>query len=177
MGRHAKARETGAPRVPSRRERGQGLVELVLTLPVLLGITFGVLEFGTLLDRSHQLAGLTREGANMASRGVSLDSVLMVTVMNGTEVGLDRTGGAVVSRVGIQNGVPIITEQFASAGYAGRSRIGMRGGVALPLQSFGLQDGRIYHVVEAFSLYRPFTPLDAFVERVVPDTLYDRAVF
>ena len=49
----------------SRSERGQGLVELTLTLPILLTLTFGVLELGMLLDVSHSISGLTREGANM----------------------------------------------------------------------------------------------------------------
>ena len=160
-----------------RCDRGQGLVELTLTLPILLTLAFGVLELGMLLDHSHVISGLTREGANLASRGGALDSVLLVTATNGASVGLQTGGGVVASEVQIQGNVPMVVDQVATAGYTGRSRLGPLGSVATPLVGQGLSDGRTYYVVEVFAPYKPFTPLDALVGSIVPDTLYDRTVF
>ncbi len=160
-----------------RFERGQGLVELTLILPVLLTLTFGVLELGMLLDVSHSISGLTREGANLASRGGSLDSVLFVTERNGVSIGLRNGGGVIASEVEVQGGVPTVVDQVATAGYTTLSRLGLLGAQATPLVGQGLGDGRFYYVVEVFAPYHPFTPLDAFLNAVVPDTLYDRTVF
>lgn len=160
-----------------RDDRGQGLVELTLTLPILLTLTFGVLELGMLLDISHSISGLTREGANMASRGGSLDSVLLVTAKNGVSVGLQSGGGVIASEVEVQRGTPIVIDQVATGGYTGLSRLGLLGAAATPLAGQGLSDGKHYYVVEVFAPYQPFTPLDALVNSIVPDTLYDRTVF
>ena len=181
---------TRRPRIPglfrrrprrSRRvrrcDRGQGLVEVILTLPVLLTVTFGILELGTLLDISHSISGLSREGANMASRGALLDSVVTITALNGRTIGLDDRGGVIASEVEVQGGVPIVIDQFATSGYAAKSRVGTLGSTATALTGHGLQDGRRYYVVEVFAPYYPFTPLEALVQSVVPDTLYDRTVF
>lgn len=168
-GRRTTARQRG--------ERGQGLVELVLIVPVLLTVTFGILELGTLLDRSHSITALSREGANLAARGAALDSVLLVTVLNGRAIGLDAGGGVIASRLDLQGGVPVIVGQLASPGYVGRSRIGVLGSAADGLANQGLTDGRTYHLVEVFAPYHPFTPLEGFIDSIVPDTLYDRSLF
>jgi len=160
-----------------RFDRGQGLVELTLTLPVLLMVTFGVLELGMLLDVTHQISSLTREGANMASRGAPLDSVLLITRLNGRTVGLMNTGGAVVSEIEILRGVPVIRDQVASGGYTGESKLGILGATALPLVGQGLRSGKLYYAVEVFAPYHSFTPLDQLVAAIVPDVLYDRTVF
>ena len=162
-----------------RSDRGQGLVEVTLTLPVLLTVTFGILELGTLLDISHSISGLSREGANMASRGAVLDSVVMVTTLNGQMIGLDLDGGGgvIATEVEVQGGVPMVIDQFATAGYTSLSRVGSLGSPATALTGHGLQDGGRYYVVEVFAPYEPFTPLEALVQSLVPDTLYDRTVF
>jgi hypothetical protein len=165
------------PRGGRRFDRGQGLVEVTLTRPVLLTVTFGILELGTLLDISHSISGLSREGANMASRGAVLDSVVMVTTLNGRTIGLQDGGGVIASEVEVQGGVPIVIDQFATSGYTSLSRVGDLGSPASALTGQGLHDGRRYYIVEVFAPYQPFTPLEALVESLVPDTLYDRTVF
>jgi len=150
---------------------------MMLTLPVLLTVTFGVLELGTLLDVTHQISSLTREGANMASRGAPLDSVLLITTTNGQSVGLMQTGGAIVSEIEVQGSTPVILDQVASYGYVGQSRLGNLGATAAPLVGQGLRPGKLYYAVEVFSPYHAFTPLDHLVGTIVPDVLYDRTVF
>ncbi len=55
-----------------RSDSGQGLVEFSLALPIILIILLGMVEFSNAYDRVHGLAGLSREGANIASRGTAL---------------------------------------------------------------------------------------------------------
>ena len=77
----------------------------------------------------------------------------------------------------MQAGVPMVVDQVATTGYAGLSRLGLLGAPATPLVGQGLSTGKFYYVVEVFAPYQPFTPLDALVNGIVPDTLYDRTVF
>ncbi|MFV1988622.1 MAG: TadE/TadG family type IV pilus assembly protein [Gemmatimonadota bacterium] len=157
--------------------RGQDLVEFVLTLPILLVLAFGVLEFGALLDVTQSVTGLTREGANIASRGASLDSVVLVTTANGSNWDLAATGTVVATRMTVQGGVAMILDQRTAGGLGATSRVGIAGNPATAYQAQGLVDGQIYHVVEVFLPYQPFTPLQGFVGSVIPDTLYDRTLF
>ena len=65
--RHAKAygEHLGAP---ARRDvAGQAMLELVIVLPLLLGLIFTVIEFGFILGRYQVIANASREGARTAS--------------------------------------------------------------------------------------------------------------
>lgn len=58
--------------VPVRRshgrgERGAGLAEFALVLPVLLMILFGIIEFGLAFSRSQAVEAAAREGGRLAS--------------------------------------------------------------------------------------------------------------
>ena len=64
----------------ARGQRGQDLVELTILTPLLLLIVLGIIEFGSLLDSQQAMSYLSREGANIASRGAPLGEVLTVTM-------------------------------------------------------------------------------------------------
>ncbi len=48
-------------------ERGAGLAEFALVLPILLMILFGIIEFGFALRRSQAIEAAAREGGRLAS--------------------------------------------------------------------------------------------------------------
>lgn len=52
---------------PPSRERGAGLAEFALVLPVLLMILFGIIEFGFAFRRSQAIEAAAREGGRLAS--------------------------------------------------------------------------------------------------------------
>ncbi len=157
--------------------RGVELVEVVLVLPVMLTVVFGLLEFGSVFDRQHVVSGLSREAANIASRGASLDSVVQITITNGTTVGVGSDGAVIASQIDIIGGVPQVTNQTVGGNMTVASRVGLIGAPATPFVGNGLADGKTYFVVEIFLPHQPFTPLRAFIAPVIPDTLYDRSIF
>lgn len=50
-----------------RGERGAGVVEFALILPLLMMLVFGVVQFGLLLNRQQALHAAAREGARVAA--------------------------------------------------------------------------------------------------------------
>lgn len=160
-----------------RRDDGQSLAEFALVVPMMAMILFGLVELGNAFSVTHGLSTISREGANIAARGTSLDTVLQVVLTNGSDIGLPTRGGSIASEVTVQSGVPMVTAQSASSGYAGKSEIGSLGAPAASLGGLGLSDGSTHYVVEVFYDYQSITPLSNFVAGVVPSPIYERAVF
>lgn len=148
-----------------------------MVTPLLLVVTFGIVEFGSMLDSRQAIAHLSREGANIASRGAPLDTVLAVTMQNGTEINLSSRGGAVASRVFMSDGTPTIDEQIWSPGYGSASLMGGEGDDVLEMSGLGLSEGASVYVLEIFYDRPDWTPLKNFFSGSLPDVLYDRAVF
>ncbi|MEN8144347.1 MAG: TadE/TadG family type IV pilus assembly protein [Gemmatimonadota bacterium] len=159
------------------REDGQSLVEFALIVPLMAVILFGLVEVGNAFTVAHGLSTISREGANIAARGTQLDTVLTVVMATGSEFGLPTRGGSIATEVTVQSGVPMVTAQTASSGYAGQSRIGALGAPATQLSGIGLSEGTTHYVVEVFFDYQSITPLSNFVSDVVPSPIYERAVF
>lgn len=53
-------------------ERGQGLIEFAMLLPMLIVILLGVVEIGYALVDQHVVTKISREGSNLISRDISL---------------------------------------------------------------------------------------------------------
>lgn len=152
-------------------------MEFALIAPLLIVILFSIVEIGSAFAVAHSLSTVSREGANIAARGTALDTVLQVVLLNGSDVGLQANGGTIVSKVTLQSGDPVITEQVASSGYAGMSELGAVGATATELNGLGLADGATHYVVEVFYIYNSITPLSNFVSGVIPNPMYERAIF
>jgi len=56
---------------PLKRERGQGLVEMVLVLPFLLVLVVGIVEAGVALNRQLTVVNAAREGARFGAFGAT----------------------------------------------------------------------------------------------------------
>ena len=100
------------------------MVEAVFVVPLLLLLLLGLIESGNGLSIKHKMAVLTREGANIASRGTSLQETLNVVMNGGDEIQLSENGGAVVTRVVVVDGDPVIDAQTAYGGFESSSRLG-----------------------------------------------------
>lgn len=160
-----------------RRDDGVELVELVVVLPFLLIMSFGILELGNALDKAHGISTLSREGANIAVRGTALDTVAAVTMSNGASIGLDVRGGTIVSRILVEGGAPTLKEQVATSGYDGLSRVGQVDSTVSKYAGAGLIDGQQLFAVEIFYDHQKVTPLSRILGPIIPDTMYDVSVF
>jgi hypothetical protein len=148
-----------------------------MVLPLILFLLLGMLEIGNALAVSHTLSRLSREGANIASRGTSLDTVLTVMATNGSDIQLGRRGGSVVSKVAVRSDGILVLDQVITPGLEDRSRIGTIGSNPVSFASYGLEAGNTHYVVEIFYHYRPITPFARLFESALPDPIYERAVF
>ena len=148
-----------------------------MVLPLVLFLFLGMLEIGNALAVSHSLSRLSREAANIASRGTNLDTVLTVVDASGSDIHLGERGGSVVSRIEVDSGGLEIIDQVASPGFLKQSRLGARGTSPVSFASYGLEAGNTHYVVEIFYRYRPITPFARLFESALPDPMYERAVF
>jgi Flp pilus assembly protein TadG len=148
-----------------------------MVLPLMLFLFLGMVEIGNALAVSHTLSRISREGANLASRGTSLDTVVSLVATNGADIHLARRGGSVVSRITMEESGPRILSQVSSPGLEDRSRVGASGAQAASFASYGFETGNTVYVVEVFYHYRPITPFARLFESALPDPLYERAVF
>ncbi|MFC1531380.1 TadE/TadG family type IV pilus assembly protein [Gemmatimonadota bacterium] len=160
-----------------RDTRGQAVAEFAIVLPLMLFLFLGMIEIGNVLAVSHTLSKLSREGANIASRGTSLDTVLTVVASSGESIHLDRRGGSVVTRVSVRSDGPLILAQVASPGFENESRLGTIGNSPVSFASYGFEAGNTHYVVEVFYRYQPITPFARLFQSALPDPIYERAVF
>jgi hypothetical protein len=165
----------GRPRL--RDSSGQAVAEFAMVLPLMLFLFLGMVEIGNALAVSHSLSRLSREGANIASRGTSLDTVLTVVATNGRDINFFKRGGSVISRIGVRSDGLEILEQVSSPGFEARSRLGAVGSDPVSFASYGMEAGNTHYVVEIFYRYRPITPFARLFESALPDPIYERAVF
>lgn len=159
-----------------RDERGQELVEAVFAFILLILLAFGAVEFGNLMAVKHEITSISREGANIASRGVGPDSALTIVLVNGSGLDLESRGGAIVSLMEVESGVVRIQTQRSTAGMAGQSRLGSEGDVA-DLDNPGFLEDQELTAMEVIYDYQRLTPLGGFVELVAMDTIYTRSIF
>ncbi len=147
--------------------RGQSLVELAISLPILILVFLGMVEFSYAYDLVHGMGSIGREAANIASRGGTLVEARGVALTNG--------GGVVVRRIEFGGGLPTVMEQVTAGGYT--SRLGDLNQSVSRLGSAGYLQGTEVYAVELFLRYEPITPVGRWLEPLIPDVLYERAVF
>lgn len=156
---------------------GQAVLEAAMVVPLLLTLLLMVIEAGNGLSIKHRMTVLSREGANIASRGSTLPESLDAVMLGGGDILLSELGGAIVTRIVVEDGEPVIEGQSAAVGYEGRSRLGLPDSLASSLQPLALAEGQVLHAVELFLDYRPITPVGSVLPGGVVDEIYDRAIF
>lgn len=161
----------------ARCRRGQSVAEFAMVLPVVMLVFLGMVELGNAYDRVHGLAAISREGANIAARGTPLAETLDAAVLNGQALGLGTSGGVIASRLVIVDGVAIVDEQLATDGFEETSRLAEVDDPADLVTDAGYRDGTTLYAVEVFLAYQPVTPVGHFLDDLLPNFLYERAVF
>jgi hypothetical protein len=85
--------------VTRRRERGQGLVEFAMLVPVFLLILTGLLEFGFIFDHAMTINYATREGARSGAAFAAGNTTTMICNPADGGVEVDKNIIAAVERV------------------------------------------------------------------------------
>src|SRR5437879_12855006 len=110
-----------------RHEAGQALFEFGVTLPILMALVLGVIEFGYALFQVQLVTSMAREGSNRIARQVTInDTEAALQTMSGL-VSFDANSTLILSvvRLGVgaaNNNVPIIVQRHSLGAFAARSR-------------------------------------------------------
>jgi Flp pilus assembly protein TadG len=185
--------------------KGQTLIEMAFVMPVILTVSLGLVEVSYAVLHQHVISRITREGANLISRDVSLlDASNALKSMSTTPV--DFTDGSQLilsvlkkgSTVGTANYDKVVLYQRYSIGTLGAaSTLQTAGSVTFgPSPDFKVANsdtdtnlrittlpatvdislGGLLFVAEVFTAHPPVTPLDKFGV-TVPSTLQSIAYF
>jgi hypothetical protein len=184
------------------RNQGQALIELTFIAPLLIILAFGAIEVGSVISTYLTLTHLTREGANLASRGgdlpvdkVGQDNDIMdaiITASAPTFATANQANWKIVYSRLIQDPLtpcpPEPCKYIVDTAAGGRiergtlnkqSKLGAANGVPIPYSDLpGIQNaksGQTFHAFEVFYDYAPY--IITFVGRGIRTDLYDRTIF
>ena len=186
-------------------ERGQTLVEMAIVLPIIMMVSLGMVEVSYAVLHQHVISRLTREGANLISRDVSLlDATNALKSMSTKPVDFADGSQLVLSvlkkgsTVGTANYDKVVLYQRYAVGTLGTASTlttagsGSFGGapdfkaansdtdanlriINLPA-NVDLTRGALLYVAEVFTNHASLTPLNKFGV-TVPPTLRSIAFF
>ena len=192
-------------RRPAAGERGQTMVEMAVVLPIIMMVSLGLVEVSYAVLHQHVISRITREGANLISRDVSLlDATSAIKSMSTTPVDFDNGSQLVLSvlkkgsTVGSANYDKVVLYQRYAIGTLGTASTlttagaGSFGGAPdfkaansdtdaslritnLPA-NVDITRGGLLYVAEVFTNHAPLTPLNKFGV-TVPPTLRSIAFF
>ena len=92
------SRQMIANRRGTRTRGGNALIDLMFVLPILLGLSFGVVEYGYFIFVKHTVEAAAREGARAATVPSATSQDVTDAVANVmTAAGLSKTGYAVLT--------------------------------------------------------------------------------
>jgi hypothetical protein len=171
-----------------RTEHGASLLELVLLLPLLIVLAFGVIDLGRLIHARLVVTNVSREGASLASRERDPSNLITMLQSSAKPFDLSNQGLIIVTKVGgadttDPNDSHLVPYIISQAGVGALSIIsssisisGNNLNTALPRiikylvldQNTGLSDISGVTVVEVFYHYRPITPLPNFIQGMFP---------
>ena len=175
---------------PSRRGRpGQSLIELTLVVVVLLVLTFGLIDFCRAIYMQQVITNLTREGANLASRGPGdtrteiISNAVAAVIASATPLSITTNGVVIITAVtNNARGSFFIDEQQKKGALTATSKVGTRVGGAATLPNTSpypalSQSNHTVYVAEIYYKYTPITPIGKFLKVTLPSQLYDAAYF
>jgi hypothetical protein len=182
--------------------RGQSIMELIAVVPILLLLALGAIELSNIIYALNVLAHLTREGANLTSRGTAADEALDATIKSSGPLIVPGPGGnenkwrVIYVKIGPNPGGPeppyVVLGQVVRGSTDVEDGRRICPGCKLDPPIFECTKGcpspnipnistiapkQTFHAVEAFYDYSRLTPLQNFVGGILPTKLYERAIF
>ena len=175
--------------------KGQSLIELTLMTPLMLLLIFGVIEVGSVISSYLRLSQLTREGANLTSRGETPNNALDAITAAGAPMirNNNLTQWKIVYSKIIQdplipcnppqpctyiidrNNPPASPSQLIRGNLGQSSKIGGVGSVVtLPGRETILPNQKL-HAIEIFYDYGP--SIITYVGKMINQLFYERTIF
>jgi len=166
---------------PRRSERGVAMAELAILLPIVLTTLLAVIDFGRMIYCYQVTTDLTREAANLVSRGSSVTDVWNSATLADGPIQLDDQGSMVVSvvrRRSSTDATPWIFEQTKNGPMLSvTSKVGSLNQKAKIPHVTSLAAGVTVTTVE---MYHPFAPIFAggkIALAIYPTVIYGVAFF
>ena len=189
MGQPSQKPKRPTPRLSKQRRSAQSLIELTLVVVVLLVLMFGLIDFGRAIYMQQVITNLTREGANLASRGPGdtrteiISNAVAAVIASASPLSITTNGVVIITAVtNNARGSFFINEQQKKGALTDNSKVGTRvGGTATlpPTSPFPplSQSNHTVYVAEIYYKYTPITPIGKFLKITLPTRLYDAAYF
>ncbi len=163
------------------RQKGAGLMELAIVLPILLFTVMAAIDLGRLVYSYQAVNDLTREAGNLISRGTSPDAAYTALLVGEDSLDLAVEGGMVVSRVrrrSTTSGTPWITEQYRYGALGSmQSKVGSLNGAATLPRINTLDPGETITTVEVLHAFHPLFNIVGTGSALFPDTIYEASFF
>ena len=182
-----------------RSKKGQSLIELMLIAPLMMALTFGAIEVGSVISTYLTMSHTSREGANLASRGTppnqALDAIIAAaspTIREGAS-GNEPQWRVIYSRIvpdpvnpGVAEPYNFIVDndpikangQLLRGTLNKASKLGTPGTQVDQTKLPGIQNvtaGQFFHVIEVFFDYAP--SIITYVGKGINTDLYERTIF
>ncbi len=173
-------------------DSGAALVELAISVPLLLTLVFGAIDYSRAIYYVEVMKNLTGEGSSIASRSATNLTQAAQTVMTdaGTNLSLTSYGCVIITSVtntGAQTNPNQVSGQATQGACTGlASKIGCYpppsscGKASLPAEAAAaLQINQTLYITEIYYTYSPVTPVGAFLHNnsALPSQLYDAAYY
>jgi Flp pilus assembly protein TadG len=146
---------------------------------MLVVLVFGMIDFGRAIMVRQILANISREAANLASRGTTLTNALTAVTGSAQPLDINLNGYVILTVVTKDDsGVAIITDQQAVGGMHTASHVGTGTGNAATLPNADLPAvHQTLVAAEVFYRFLPITPVGKLLGIGTPTQLYDAAYF
>ncbi len=175
--------------------KGQSLIELTLMTPLMLLLTFGVVEVGSVISAYLRLAQLTREGANLTARGETpnntLDAIIAAgapTIRNNNQAQWRIIYSKIIQDPLIpcnppqpcvyiidRNNPPASPSRVIRGNLGQTSKIGGVGSVVTLSGIETILPNQKLHAIEVFYDYGP--GIITYVGRMINQLFYERTIF
>ena len=166
-------------RARRRGQSAQATVEMALVLLLLMLLVFGMTEFFHASSAKQIIQNVSREGANLASRGTPFRTTLDALVQSAKPLNIESNGCIILTAVKRDgSGSLAVSSQQLRGAFPAESRVGSPGGgsVTLPTNALPLTNQTLY-VAEVFYPIQSMTSVDKLLGQSWTRVLYDVAFF
>ena len=164
-----------------RGQRGTGLTELIILVPLLLVCMLGAFDLGRLIHAHQTMTDMTREAGNLVSRGSTIDQTFDAAFLSSGTLDVTSVGGIIISEVrrrSTDDPTPWIFQQERRGALSGiASKVGTSDGPARIPNIAAIPAGVTIMAVETMYPFDPAFDLASLGLSFYPEVLYDAAFF